>query len=446
VADTVVVGAGLGGMAAAARLSKLGHRVTVLERRDEPGGAFRVVERDGIRWDAGPTGTALPAVLRDLFRKSGRPLERYVELVMRTPARRHVFDDGTHVDLAVGSRGAQLGSVAAGLGDAPAAAWTSYVDGLGEVWDTLRQQVLDPEHGGRRLGDRDVARALQSRSSVHRLVRRSLKDDRLRAMAWHPFVLAGSDPRDVPAYEAVTAYVDRTFGVWTAPGGLAQVTAALHTRLDERRVDLRLGTEVTAIEVAGARVAAVRTAAGERFPADLVVSAADLLTSARLLGDDAPPELRSVVQRAAPATPFGVTHLGLRDEGLPDLPDEVVLYGEPLLVLHTAGVAPEGHRAWTVWRRGSALEDVAVSLARRRIDVRRQIVTRVDRGAVDIVGETSGSPLGLAWRGWRSAVDRAALIEPVRGLHLVGASVFPGAGMPYVAWGAAQVAARVGKA
>ncbi len=98
----VVVGGGFGGTAAAARLAKLGHQVTVVERRDRLGGAVGFVEQDGFRWDAGPTSTALPAVLRDLFRKSGRPLERELELVPVEPMREHRFEDGSSVRDAVG--------------------------------------------------------------------------------------------------------------------------------------------------------------------------------------------------------------------------------------------------------------------------------------------------------------------------------------------------------
>jgi UDP-galactopyranose mutase len=446
VADIIVIGAGLAGLSSAARLAKLGHHVTVLERNSHPGGAIRAVESEGFCWDAGPTSTALPAVIRDLFRKSGRPLERYVELTMRQPARRHVFEDGSVVDLEVGSRAAQLASVSAGLGPAAGEAWTTYVDRLGDTWSTLRPEILDPVDGGRLLGDRAVTRALRGRESLARLTRRAFKDDRLRSMATHPFLLAGSEPRDVPAYEGVTAYVERSFGVWSINGGMARLTDALVARMAERGVDLRCEAEAAAVLTDGRRVSGVRTAEGERLHADVVVSAVDLRTLGLLMGEIMPDRWRRVVERLTPATPFAVTHLGLIADDVPELPDEVVLHGEPLLVVHTRGQAPDGHRAWTVWRRGSAQEDVLVTLVRRGIDVRRQVVSRVDRSAVDVVSETAGSPLGIASAGWRAAVAWAGMGQPLPGLEAVGASVFPGAGIPYVAWGAAHVAARVGKA
>ena len=67
-----IVGAGMGGMAAAARLAKLGHRVHLVERSERLGGALApITDKEGLgfAWDAGPSSTLLPAVLRDLFRK-----------------------------------------------------------------------------------------------------------------------------------------------------------------------------------------------------------------------------------------------------------------------------------------------------------------------------------------------------------------------------------------
>src|SRR5687767_4938081 len=86
-ARVVVVGGGFGGLASAARLARLGHEVTLVERSATLGGALATVTSDeGFAWDAGPTTTLLPAVVRDLFRKTGRPLEREpgdVDLVAR---------------------------------------------------------------------------------------------------------------------------------------------------------------------------------------------------------------------------------------------------------------------------------------------------------------------------------------------------------------------------
>ena len=104
-----MIGAGMGAMAAAARLAVAGHRVAVYERTETYGGAVRRFERDGFAFDTGPGMLTLPAVYRDLFVKTGKePLESVVELVQVDPSSRHVFADGTEVSLPNASRAAPL--------------------------------------------------------------------------------------------------------------------------------------------------------------------------------------------------------------------------------------------------------------------------------------------------------------------------------------------------
>src|SRR6266540_3052364 len=142
-AAVVVIGAGLGGLAAAARLAKLGHEVTVLERDRRTGGALGTLEADGFRWDTGAAWTTLPAALRDLFRKSGRPLERVAELVPVTSPRRHMFTDGATLDLPVLDRAEQLHAWRDFADERAAQQWSTLIDGYAHVWDGIRRNALD---------------------------------------------------------------------------------------------------------------------------------------------------------------------------------------------------------------------------------------------------------------------------------------------------------------
>jgi phytoene dehydrogenase-like protein len=433
-------------MAAAARLSKLGHRVTLCERTGVLGGAIRTIQQGGFRWDAGPTSTLLPAVLRDLFRKSGRPIERYVDLRLRVPARRHVFADSSYVDLPTGSRAAQADALDAGLGAGTGQAWTQFVDGQAAVWDTLRRRVLDEPDGGARLGERDVARALSARVTLAALLRRSFADERLRQVAGYQITLAGSRLDDVPAFAGVAAYVERSFGVWCCPDGMADLVRALGERLRERGVEVIRRFDVGAIVSRDGQVAGVRSAEGQEIRADHVVTDIDVrVVFGRLVTDPAIEPARRIFRPAKPAVPPDVTHLGLAGS-VPELPDEVVLHGDPLLAVRTSGRAGDGRRAWTVLRRGESGSDVLAVLAARGIDVRDHVLTRVDRSAADLIAECGGSPYGLAWAGYRTLAARSRFTAPMPGLHCLGASMHPGPGIPYVAWGAAHVAARIGSA
>jgi len=428
----VVVGGGLGGTASAVRLAKLGHQVTLLERRDELGGALAPVELDGYRWDADTASTTLPAVLRDLFRKSGRPLERELELVP-VPARVHHFEDGTELALPTGSRGDQLDAVDAALGMGLGRQWVDHVHGHADAWDLLRRSVLERPWSAADADDA-TRTLLRTRVSLRRKVHRELRDERLRELALLPSRLEGQDPRDVPWWVGTWSYVEQNFGVWTVPGGMGLLVEALGHRLDERRVDVRLGTTVRDLRVSGGAVTGVVTDAGA-LDAEVVVVA---IEPRRL------PVLAPFKDRSMPAIPPTLVHLGLEGD-VPDLPPEVVLHGDPTLVVRTTGTAPPGGAAWTVLARGLVSQDVVVDLAHRGLDVRDRVRVRVDRTPRDQVEQLAGSSYGVRWQG-RATLERTLGRPPIEGLLLAGASATIGAQLPLVGLTATVVAERLGSA
>ncbi|PUA80573.1 phytoene desaturase family protein [Nocardioides currus] len=432
----VVVGGGFGGLASAVRLAKLGHDVTLLERSDTLGGALQTISADGFTWDAGPTSTLLPAVVRDLFRKSGRPLEREVDLQPLDIVREHRFADGSVLRLPSGSRADQvaaveaLGGESAGLG----ASWSAYVDAHSDTWDVLRrgylEEVWDPDLSPRALTD-----LLSGREMLHRRLKRAFRDERLRLVAGHPFVADGHDLRNVPAWMGMVSYLEQTFGAWTVPGGLAAIGAALVERLATREVGVELGTTAHDLVLREGRVVGVRTEGGD-VDADAVVCAVD---PRRL------PALAGFVERTMPAIPPVVTHVGLEGDA-PDLPHEVVLHGDPMLVVRTGGRAPDGGTAWTILGRGHLAEDVLRALARHRIDVRPSVVTRIDRSPRELVDAWGGSPLGVLWQGRQTVRRRLGPTTPVPGVYAAGAHATPGSGLPFVGLSAALVAQAIGPA
>jgi phytoene dehydrogenase-like protein len=367
VSRVVVVGGGLGGCAAAVRLAKLRHEVTLVERLPQVGGAIGFVEQDGYRWDAGPHATALPAVLRDLFRKSGRPLEREADLVPVDPMREHRFPDGSTLRLPSGSRAAQLQAVDAALGAGTGRAWVDHVHSFAGAWDVLRRDWLErPYVPGVTAGETE--RLLRSRLSMRRSVARRLDDPRLRALATHHAVQGGHDPRRVPAWAGMVDYLEQNFGTWTFPGGFGTLAGLLTKRLRERRVTVLTGTTVRDLLLTPDGPRAVLTDAGP-LEADRVVVAVDPRTL---------PALARRVRRTQPAPPPTVTHLGLT-AGVPELPTEVVLHGPATITVRSGGTAWPGGAAWTLLTRGPLDGDPVAALAERGIDVRDAVAVRVVR-------------------------------------------------------------------
>jgi phytoene dehydrogenase-like protein len=138
-ARVVVIGGGFGGLASALRLAKLGHQVTLVEE-GELGGALAPFTSGAFAWDAA-SYTLVPGVVRDLFRKSGRPLEKELELVQLDCLREHWFEDGSSLVLPVG-RAAQReawDSLGAGLGTQ----WVDHVASYADDWEVLRRGYFE---------------------------------------------------------------------------------------------------------------------------------------------------------------------------------------------------------------------------------------------------------------------------------------------------------------
>jgi UDP-galactopyranose mutase len=433
-ARVVVIGGGYGGLASAARLAKDGHEVTLLEGGDRLGGALGYVEQDGFRWDMGPTHTLLPAVLRDLFRKSGRPLEKELELVPVDPVARHVFDDDTQLDLPCGSRAAQIEAVDRDLGTGLGAQWAAYVDTFADDWEALRRDWLERPYSPD-LASKQTKALLATRMTLSKLAQKSFKDERLRLVAGYPMTLEGHDLRNVPAWLGMWTYVEQNFGAWTIPGGMGALADALTARLATRGVTVLLSSPALDLELSGGRVAGVRTEQGV-VAADHVVCAID---PRRL------PALASLVDRTMPVIPPVTCYIGVVGP-VPDLPREVVLHGDPMIVLRTGGQAPEGAHAWTLLGRGRLAEDIVTAMHRGGIRVRDQVEVRVDRSPRDLVEQWGGSPYGVLWQGRNTVSRRLGPATPVPGVFLAGAHATPGAGLPSVGLSAALVAQSIGPA
>ncbi len=435
-ARVVVIGGGYGGLASAARLAKTGHEVTLIEAGSRLGGAVGYVEQDGFRWDAGPTHTLLPAVLRDLFRKSGRALEKEVELVPVEPVARHMFDDDdeTVLDLPGGSRAAQIEAVDAALGSGLGAQWATYVDAFADDWEALRRDWLERPFAAEHASKQTKA-LLSTRMTLFKLTQKAFKDERLRQVAGYPMALEGHDLRNVPAWMGMWTYVEQNFGAWTVPGGMGSLADALAARLQTRGVTVLLSTPALDLEISSGRVAGVRTEQGV-IDADHVVCAID---PRRL------PVLQPLVERTMPVIPPVTCHVGVVGD-VPDLPHEVVLHGNPMVVLRTGGQAPPGAHAWTILGRGRLAEDIVTAMHRGGIRVRDQVEVRVDLSPKDLVEQWGGSPYGVLWQGRNTVTRRLGPTTPVPGVFMAGAHATPGAGLPSVGLSAALVAQAIGPA
>ena len=506
----VVVGAGMAGLAAAARLATLGHQVTVCEQGDRVGGKVQTVHQDGFAFDAGPSLLTLPAVYRDLFVKTGRPLEDALDLVEVDPAFRYRFaaDQAaghpvTWLDLPNAARARTAAALESALGSGAGSDWDGLLERAHAIWQVTRGPFLESALGGVRdlarlaRRTRDVATVAPWRS-LRALGRQQLRDPRLRLMLDRYATYTGSDPRRAPAARAVVPYVEATFGVWHVRGGLGGLAAAVHERAVERGARVRLGADVARVVVEGGRTSAVVLSSGERLDADVVVSDADAGHLYRdLVPSSTARSARRGVTRTTPSLSAFVLLLALR-RPTPDVGHHTVLFPGPypraydaeLDAVFGAGRAgarpvedptvylcapadptmrPDGHEAWSVLvnaprhgdpRRGlvdwdapglaeAYADRVLQVMAERGVEVRDRVLWRQVRTPADLARETrapGGSIYGSSSNGARAAFLRPANRSPVRGLYLVGGSAHPGGGLPLVGLSAAIVAELIGPA
>jgi phytoene desaturase len=498
-ANVVVIGAGAGGLAVACRLAARRHRVTLLEAGDRTGGKLRTLRRDGFAFDTGPSLFTLPAVYRDLFLKTGAPLEDEVDLQPVEPGFRYRFADGTSVTLP----GVGVAAAAEALGDqlgGPAAAeWRAVMSRAARMWSLTRGPILGSELQGwrslaalaRRPSD---IRTIGPWETLHGLGGRSFTDPRLRQIFDRYATYTGSDPRRAPAVLATVPYVEQTFGAWHLGGGLGTLGEAMARRAERLGVDIRLQHSVTGVEVEGGAVSGVRTADGNRFPADVVVCDADART---LYGHLLPSGTAASAARSAAAAPASLSGfvmlLALRGRSADPVHHEVLfpqdyaaefddVFGsrrhpaqpprDPAIYIcspQDPAMRPDDeHEAWFVlinaprhgpdgpstvdWdapgRKESYADAALAMMSERGLDVRDRIQWRIVTTPADLergTGSPGGAIYGSASHGPRAAFLRPANRSPVGGLFLVGGSAHPGGGLPLVALSAEIVADAVGR-
>lgn len=276
--EVIVVGAGLGGLAAAIRLAAQGYRVRVLERHATPGGRCGLWESEGFRFDTGPTLLLMTDYLRRVFSDAGRRLEDYLELRQLDPNYRVYFADGQTLDVTSRINEMLEGVERIEPGVGPRflrfLADTSklYTIGLAAFVDRnvhRRRDFFNLRNGLLLLRARAMER-------LQAMVGRFFRDERLQQAFSFQSLYLGLSPYKSPAIYSLLPYTEVAGGLYFPMGGMHAIPAALARLAGELGVEIEYGQEVTALERRANRIEAVRLANGQRLDADLVLVNADL--------------------------------------------------------------------------------------------------------------------------------------------------------------------------
>jgi phytoene desaturase len=276
-AQIIVIGSGFGGLGAAIRLAARGHAVTVIEKRDKLGGRAYVYEKNGFKFDGGPTVITAPFMFDDLWQAAGRKRQDYVDFIPLDPYYRIFDKHGRSFDYN-GDEQFILKQIAK---------WSPEdVEGYKRFMATTKPIF---QKGFVELADKpflhftDMLKVapdlikMQSYLSVHAYASQFVKDEFLRRVfSFHP-LLIGGNPFDAPSIYAMIHYLEREWGIHYVKGGTGALVSAMGKLFAELDGKVMLNTEVAEIIVKG------RKSDGTVLAADHVVSNADVAWTYRNL-------------------------------------------------------------------------------------------------------------------------------------------------------------------
>ncbi|HSJ98116.1 MAG TPA: phytoene desaturase family protein [Myxococcota bacterium] len=476
----VVIGAGIGGLAAAVELAREGLDVVVVERRPVPGGKMREAIAAGRPIDSGPTVFTMRRVFDELFECAGASLEAALTLRRADVLARHAWGPGERLDLHadIARSSAAIGEFA---GAAEARRFDAFAASAQGIYRTLEQPYLrsprpTPLSLTRRIGFGRLGELWRIRpfTTLWRALDGYFRDPRLRQLFGRYATYCGSSPFLAPATLMLVAHVEQD-GVWLVEGGMQRLAEALAALAGRLGVRIEYGTAAAEILVERGRTGGVRLDDGRRHDADAVVANADVAALAQGL-------LGSQVSRAVPPVPASARSLSAitwslvgRAAGFPLLrhnvffagdyaaefddlfrrrqvpgsptvyvcaqdradvpPDAPPAAAERLMCLINApATGDDASRPATEFE--SCEERTFRQLERCGLEVHRTAtatVTTTPRDFARMFPGTGGALYGQASHGWQASFRRPGSRSRIPGLYLAGGSTHPGPGVPMAA-------------
>lgn len=473
----VVIGGGVGGLAAAALLAARGLEVVVLERAAQVGGKMREVESGGRRIDAGPTVLTMRWVFEELFAECGLRLEDHVRLRRAEVLARHAWPDGSRLDLFADlDRSAE--AIGALAGPREAEGYRRFCAYAQDIFQSVETPFLRSERPTMRtllsaagnLGLGGILR-IDGYRTLWRALGDFFQDPRLVQLFGRYATYCGSSPFLAPATLNVVAHVERE-GVWLVEGGMYRMAEALLAAATRAGAAVRCGAHVEAIEVSGGWARGVRLAGGEVIRAAAVILNGDVGALGRgLLGPAAARKAPAEGQRSLSAITWALTgeargfplahHNVFFSSDYPaefaDLFDRAEVPREPTVYVCAEDRTADAVAAGPAEERGPErllclINAPATGDSRhltpqeiRQCEARtfnhlRRLGLSIEPSSDPVVTTpqdferlfpgTGGALYGPASHGWSSPLSRAPSRAKLRGLYLAGGSVHPGAGVP----------------
>jgi 1-hydroxycarotenoid 3,4-desaturase len=474
----IIVGAGIGGLAAAVSLAARGVGVTVLECSTTAGGKMRRLAVDHREVDSGPTVFTMRWVFDELLAEAGLSLADHVRLQPLDILARHAWDATSRLDL-FADHERSVAAIGAFAGAAEAARYRAFCRDSKRIYDILEKPFLRAErpsmsallgaNGFRGLFDLPEIKPFSTMAAA---LAGYFHDPRLRQLFGRYATYCGSSPYLAPATLMLIAHVERD-GVWSVDGGMSALAQALATIAAALGARIRYDSGVREVLTARGRAAGVVLDSGERIDADAVILNADVAAVAGQCFGEAASRAAPSIPRAARSLSAITWSMVARTSGFPlsrhnvffardyaaefdaifrrdAVPAEPTVYvcaqdrgddtaaiigEERLLVLINAPANGDRHAYATAeverWAQATfgMLDRCGLSVTRQ--PHRTQVTTPADFNA--LFPATGGALYGRSSHGWTASFQRPGVRTRIPGLYLAGGSAHPGPGVPMAA-------------
>jgi phytoene desaturase len=274
----LIIGAGIGGIATAARLAKHGYDVTVLEKESTPGGRANQILRDGHRFDIGPTLFLMPEIWEETFAALGEKMSDHLDLKRIDPTYKVHFDDGLQLELT-----SNLGQMQSQLEKVDSTAFIGFLNYMAEGSKHYKMSV--EKFVGRNfynifeyLSLKNLPLLFQLKALKKHYVNtgRFFRDERLKAAFTFQNMYLGLSPYDAPATYSLLQYTELAEGVWYPMGGMYAAIQALANIAEALGVKFIYNAPVKKLKIEGSKVLGLELLNGREFSADLFIGNADL--------------------------------------------------------------------------------------------------------------------------------------------------------------------------
>lgn len=282
--EIIIIGAGLGGLAAACRLAKMGFSVSVLEKNETVGGKVNIVESGGYKFDTGASLLTMRHVLEDLFEFCGTRVEDYLEILPLEPICRYFWTDKTQFDASQNIEKTE--KEIAKLEPQDVENFRKYLADSKQKYEISTRTFLAKSLNDlpSLLTPKNLPDLLKI-STLKTLDKHNanyFKSEKLRQLFNRFATYNGSSPYQTPATFALIPYVEFGLGAWYVRGGMYEIPRALERLAIELGVKIYTESEVEKIVIENGKAVGVKVG-GEVFAADIIVSNADAIETYRAL-------------------------------------------------------------------------------------------------------------------------------------------------------------------